>query len=89
MIFGKTTTQKEQAEQARLKALYEHRQKEFALWPVKLQDGRIAWLRWVYVEYPVVHCKDGEYYEKWWKDKRYYTNNGKPSKPTDRHFLGV
>lgn len=72
MLFGKTYKQKEEAEQARLKSLYNVRKKTFAWLPTKLQDGRSVWLRTVWVAYPVTKCYDGEYLYKWFSEKSYY-----------------
>lgn len=56
MVFFKTTEEKRRKEQERLKDLSERRVKHFALLPVKLHDGRVAWLQYVYREYFIYGC---------------------------------
>ena len=95
MLLGKTTQQAQEATQKRLQALYGKRHRKLALWPTKLTDGRIAWLRWVWAEYnierSVYHIPDGEttyyFYERCKGYATYYADSGLP--PDDGHFLGM
>jgi hypothetical protein len=72
MLFGKTENKKKQDEQARLKDLYGTYKRAFARFPWRINDGRIAWLRIVYVKYPVVKGHDGEYSWLPFGKKTYY-----------------
>lgn len=72
MLFGRTTAQKEQAEQERLKLLYEHRTRKFAWLPVRLADGRYAWLQWVWWSYKYWSLDGPLYYDPMGKHKSYF-----------------
>ena len=76
MLFGRTTAQKEQAEQERLKRLYAHRTRKSAMWPVRLVDGRYAWFRTVWVEWPVGIDLYVEYYSNGEITKYRWYNTG-------------
>lgn len=60
MIFGKTFKQKSLKKQERLRFLFTNREKKFALFPVQLENGKFAWMQWVFkehnVRYTFSHC---------------------------------
>ncbi len=53
MIFGKTYQQQRDWEQAQRKQWYEKWPRKFLWFPRWLSDGRLGWLRFVYVEHPI------------------------------------
>ena len=51
MMFGKTYEQKREDDIKRREELADKRFKKFSFLPRKLNDGRIAWLQYIYVQY--------------------------------------
>lgn len=74
MIINKTTTQRDATEQKRLKALYNRRTPYFAWLPLRLHDGRTAWLRTVYRKLPInKHSREGYFILG---ETKYYSHSG-------------
>ena len=75
MILGKTKAERLKRQQKKLKKLYGLR-KKFVFLPVKLKDGRIAWLEWVNVKHPVFYDGANDmYFRKYHDNTLYYIEN--------------